>query len=82
MEHSEPQEGQHSPGGRRSRALPPLASFRRGFPSSQTPSPHADVATVHGRGGIALCYKSEGMLQPGEEKEAQAGDRFVIHSLS
>lgn len=51
LEHSELQEGQHSPGGRHSQALPPLASFGRGFPRSQTPSPHRDLAVVHARGG-------------------------------
>lgn len=46
LEHSELQQGQHSPRGRHFRALPPLASFRRGFPRSQTPSPHAEIAAT------------------------------------
>lgn len=85
LEHSEPREGQHSPAGRHSQALPPLASFRRGFPRPQNPSPHTDVAAVHARGGTGQGQRSateaKGCYSL-ERREAQAGDGFVIHSLS
>lgn len=87
MEQSKLREGQRSPGGRRSQALPPLAYFRSGFPSISNPL--SRPAAVRARGGTGQgqhsarkakrCYSLETDLHP--QLELKARCKFLSRSL-